>query len=290
MVPARKVIVFAMALAGLAIALGYLGALHPVGDSLAIGRGLAAFALIVLAGLGLLAGLMRWVSLAALVVAAVSGGPIVLGYVWQGPPGSLALYQKNMFYRNAELAALEADIRAAAPLALTLQEVSVPNLALLEGLKDILPHQLHCPDQGRGSAVATALLPVPGQTVCAAGLAAMQVQRGETRLWIVSVHLYWPWPYRQAEHADELLPILSGLDGPIVMGGDFNMVRWAATVRALAAASRVQPVGVIGGTFIRFSPWLPLPIDHVFAPGGGRVDFRGALGSDHLGILAQVEI
>ena len=58
-----------------------------------IGRGMRFF---------LVAGLMRWVSLAALVVAAVSGGPILLGYVWQGPPGSLALYQKNMFYRNVD--------------------------------------------------------------------------------------------------------------------------------------------------------------------------------------------
>ncbi|MDM7930429.1 endonuclease/exonuclease/phosphatase family protein [Tabrizicola sp.] len=280
----------AMVLTVLAIVLGYLGALHPAADSLAVGRGIAAAALIVLAALGLGAGLMRWIALGSLVVAVTAGGPVALAYVWQGPPGTLSLYQKNMFFRNAELLGLEADIRAMAPVALTLQEVSRPNKALLEALRDMLPHQLHCPDQGRGSAVATSLVPVPGAEVCAPGLAAMQVMRDDKTLWIVSVHLYWPWPYRQADHTAALLPVLEGLEGPVVMGGDFNMVRWAWSVRALADAARVRPVGATAGTFARFSPWLWLPIDHVFAPRGGRVSPRGAFGSDHLGLVAQLEL
>lgn len=286
----RVAIGLAMGLAVLALALGYLGALHPAADSLAVGRGIAAAALIVLAALGLGAGLMRWMALGSLVVAVAAGGPVALAYVWQGPPGTLTLYQKNMYFRNAELAGLEADIRAAAPDALTLQEVTRPNLALMTALRDVLPYQLHCPDQGRGSAVATSLVPVPGGEVCAPGLAAMQVTRDDKTLWIVSVHLYWPWPYRQADHTAALLPVLAGMEGPVVMAGDFNMVRWAWSVRALAAAARVRPVGATAGTFTRFAPWLWLPIDHAFAPGGGRVEYRGALGSDHLGLFAQLEL
>ena len=274
----------------LALALGYTGGVLAAGDSLAIGRAPAAVVLAVLAGLGLLVGLMRWIALGALVVAVATGGPVAMAYVWQGPPGTFTLYQKNMYYLNADFSGLEADIRAAAPLALTLQEVSPPNLALLDALQDILPHRLHCPDQGRGATVATALTPVPGGKVCAPGLAALQVEREGTTLWIVSVHLYWPWPYRQADHTAALLPILEGLEGPVVMAGDFNMVRWGASVRALAAAARVRPVGATAGTYLGFAPWLRLPIDHAFAPGGGRVAYREGFGSDHLGLLAELEL
>jgi endonuclease/exonuclease/phosphatase (EEP) superfamily protein YafD len=31
-----------------------------------------------------------------------------------------------------------------------------------------------------------------------------------------------------------------------------------------------------------------LPIDHVISPGGGRLELRAPLGSDHLGVLARV--
>jgi len=279
-----------MGLAVLALALGYLGGLHSAGDSLAIGRGPTAVALVVLAWLGLLAGLMRWFALGALVVAVATGGPVAMAYVWQGPPGTFTLYQKNMYYRNANLAALEADIRDAQPVALTLQEVSEANLGLLDALRDVLPHQLHCPDHGRGASVATSLSPVPGGEICAPGLAALQVNRDGTTLWIVSVHLYWPWPYRQADHAAELMPVLEGMEGPVVMAGDFNMVRWGASVRALAAAARTQPVGATAGTYLGLAPWLRLPIDHAFAPGGGRVAYRMALGSDHLGLVAELEL
>lgn len=287
----RLLLVFAMAATVLAIGAGYLGWLHGAGDSLAVGRGVASAALIVLAGLGLLVGPMRWIALGSLVVAVAAGGPVALAYVWQGPPGTFTLYQKNILFLNADMAGLEADIRASKPIALTLQEISDTNVALLSDLADVLPHQLNCPGAGRGgTAVATALQPVPGGEVCMPGLAALQVQMEDKTLWIVSVHLAWPWPYRQVEHLGELVPVLEGLQGPVVMAGDFNMVRWAWSVRALAAAARARPVGATAGSYIGFSPWLGLPIDHAFAPGGGRVEYRDAFGSDHLGLVAQLEL
>lgn len=284
----RALIVLCMGIAVLALALGYMGGLHPAGDSLAVGRGQAAIGLAVLAGLGLLVGI-KWVSLGALGVALVAGGPVGLAYVWQGPPGTLTLYQKNLKFRNDDLAGVEADIRASSAVALTLQEVSEPNRALLKSLSDQLPHQLVCPWVGVGGpAVATSLTPVPGGVVCAPGLAAIQVEKDGETLWIVSVHLHWPWPYGQAEQVATLLPVLEGLEGPVVMAGDFNMVRWAWSVRALAAAARVEPVGATSGTYLGLSPWLHLPIDHAFAPGGGRVETREVFGSDHRGLVAQL--
>jgi endonuclease/exonuclease/phosphatase (EEP) superfamily protein YafD len=269
---------------------GYMGWFHPLGDSLSVLRGPAAIAVCVLSLLGIRNG-MQAAAFGALLLSILAATSVVLAHVWPGPPGIFLLYQKNMYYQNSDLAGLEADIRDAAPLALTLQEVSDPNRALLTNLQDVLPHQLHCPLGRRGgTAVASQLPPVAGATVCVPGLSAMQVMFRDQPVWIVSVHLSWPWPFGQAAEVAELRPVLAGLEGPVLMGGDFNMVRWGLAVRRLAAEARGQFAGPSKGSFTGLWPLPSLPIDHVIAPGGGRITQRPALGSDHVGLLANLAL
>lgn len=283
----------ALGLAILALAGGYLGWLHPLGDSLAVGRGIAAAAILIIAVFATFAGL-RMAAFVSMLLALLTGGQVLLAYTWPGLVGQYSVYQKNLLYRNADLSAVEADIRDAAPQIVTLQEVSEPNLALLAALKDAYPNQHLCP--GRrvgGTAILTQLSPVPGTAFCAPGLAAMQVVTGEEqqhRFWLVSVHLHWPWPYQQADHVEQLLPALDKLEGPAIMAGDFNMVRWANSVTRMADILGVRPAGPTFGSYLGLSSLFRLPIDHVFATRGGKVSPRGALGSDHLGLLAQVEL
>lgn len=283
----------ALVLAILLVLAGFLGRVHPMGDSLAVGRGLAVGAVLVLGIAASLLG-MRVAAFWSILFALGAGTPVVLAQLLPGPPGQIAVYQKNLKFKNFDLPGLEADIRAADPAAVTLQEVSEPNLALLDALKDRLPYQLVCPFAAvGGTAVASRLTPVPGATVCAPGLSAMQViwpgAQGDVPVWIVSVHLHWPWPYSQADHAARLRPVLVGLQGPVLLAGDFNMVRWGASVKGLAAAARAIPAGPSPGTYLGFEPFLRLPIDHAFAPSGGRIELRGVHGSDHLGLLAWLE-
>jgi endonuclease/exonuclease/phosphatase (EEP) superfamily protein YafD len=280
----------ALTLAIIALFSGYLGWLHPLGDSLSVGRPHAVVAVLLLAVVASFAGL-QLASFGAILLAMITGLQLFLAFSFPGPPGRLTLYQKNLRFDNADLTDLQADIRAVGPMMLTLQEVSEPNLALLADLTDTLPHQLVCPG-GRvgGTAVATRFTPVPGATLCAPGLAAMQVRTKDAEFWIVSVHLHWPWPYQQADHTRALLPVLAGLKGPVIMAGDFNMVRWGSSVGRLAAAARVQPAGPTMGSYLGFAPWLRLPVDHVFSPSGGRVAPRSLLGSDHLGLVAGLEL
>lgn len=269
--------------------LGYIGWLHPIGDLLAVGRGYAVAAVLVLAIAASFLG-MRVAAFWSILFALLAGTPVVLATLWPGPSGLFPLYQKNLRFDNVELAALEADIRRADPLALTVQELSDSNRALLSGLSDLLPHQHVCAFSGVGGVgVATRLTPVPDAVVCAPGLAAMQVNWQEKQVWIVSVHLNWPWPFGQSDQVAELLPVLAALEGPVAMAGDFNMVRWGHSVRSLAEAARTTPAGPSTGTFLRFDPLLRLPIDHAFATAGGRIELREALGSDHLGLLVLLE-
>jgi endonuclease/exonuclease/phosphatase (EEP) superfamily protein YafD len=283
----------ALGAAIVALAGGYLGWLHPVGDSLAVGRGVAAATILVLAVIASFSGL-RMAAFVATLLALLTGGQVLLAYAWPGLPGRYDVYQKNMLYRNADLPALEADIRAANAQIVTLQEVSEPNLAMLTALRDLYPYQHSCPGtRVGGTAILTKLTPVPDTAFCGPGLAAMQVvagTEGQDRFWLVSVHLHWPWPYSQADHVAMLLPILDKLQGPVVMAGDFNMVRWANSVKAMSGIVDAIPAGPTFGSYTGLSEMFPLPIDHVFAPRGGRVSQRPSAGSDHLGLLAQVEI
>lgn len=289
----QQVVGVALGLAILALAGGYLGWLHPLGDSLAVGRGIAAAAVLILAVLASFAGL-RMAAFVSVLLALLTGGQVLLAYAWPGLTGRYAVYQKNMLYRNDDLAALAADIRAADPAIVTLQEVLPANQGFLDGLKDAYPHQLLCPGaRVGGPAILTRLTPVAGTSFCGPGLAAMQVVAGseaEDRFWLVSVHLHWPWPYQQARHVELLLPILDRLDGPAIMAGDFNMVRWANSVTEMAAILGVRPAGPTMGSYVGLSQLFPLPIDHVFATRGGKVSPRPLAGSDHLGLLAEVEI
>jgi endonuclease/exonuclease/phosphatase (EEP) superfamily protein YafD len=278
-----------LVLAMLGLAAGYLGRLHPAGDLLAVGRAHAAATVAILSILAIRAGL-RLAPFGALLVSLIVGVQVALAQFWPGPPGSVVLYQKNMLYRNDDLSGLEADIRDAAPVAVTLQEVSEQNRAMLVALQDVLPHQMHCTVGRRGgTAVITSLTPIPGAEVCAPGLAAMQVEWQNRPVWLVSIHMEWPWPYDQAAHATELRRVLEGLEGPILMAGDFNMVRWGASVSGMARSARASAAGPAKGTFLGFAPVLKLPIDHAFAPNGGRIHLRPALGSDHLGLVAELE-
>lgn len=290
----QQVVGIALGLSVLALASGYLGFLHPLGDSLSVGRGLAAAAVLILAVFASFLGL-RMAAFVSMLLALLTGAQVTLAYTWPGLPGRYTVYQKNMLFRNAELPVLDADIRAADPMIVTLQEVLPTNQPFLDGLKDAFPHQLLCPGAAVGGpAILTRLTPVPGTEFCGPGLAAMQVVAGPAdnpdRFWVVSVHLHWPWPYGQAAHVDQVLPILDRLQGPAIMTGDFNMVRWANSVTRLAEILGVRPAGPTMGSYVGLSALFPLPIDHVFATQGGRVTLRPAAGSDHLGLLAGVEI
>ena len=194
------------------------------------------------------------------------------------------------------------DILASRADFVTLQELHQRNRPILGTLRDTYPHQHFCPFAAVGGIAVLSRYPgIPGQTVCAegAGLAAMQVATPDGPLWVVSLHLHWPYPYRQAIQVADLLPLLEGLEGPVVLGGDFNMVAWSHAVRAIASATRTENAGHVGGTFAlshtvggeNILARMPrLPIDHVLIPEDAArqsVERRPRLGSDHHGIKAR---
>ena len=215
---------------------------------------------------------------------------------------SYRVYQKNLLFRLPDTAPVADDILASGADFVTLQELHARNRPILEALRARYPHQHFCPFAAVGGiAVLSRWPPVAEQMVCEnfGGLAAMQVETPDGPLWVVSIHLHWPYPYRQTEQLAQLLPMLQSLGGDAVVGGDFNMVTWSHAVDTIKTATRTKYAGYPGGTFVlsyhkdgqNLLDGLPrLPIDHVLIPdtaAGLSVERRARLGSDHHGVVAD---
>jgi endonuclease/exonuclease/phosphatase (EEP) superfamily protein YafD len=269
---------------------GYGAALHPIGDSLAVFRAQGAVALLATAAVALPLSLRRLAGVSA-VIAALAGAPLIRAYTQTGTPGSLTLYQKNLLFRNDDLDSLAADIAETRPDFITLQEVSTSNRPLLAALVQDYRTVQFCTASGIGGTAVLSRFPaISGTATCTARFAAVQVATDAGPLWLISIHLHWPWPYGQAAQVDDLAPRIAAMTGPKVIAGDFNMVPWSRNLRRIAAAGEVQFAHPIRGSYPQFGPALTLPSDHVLTPTGGTTSLRPLFGSDHHGLLVQFDL
>jgi endonuclease/exonuclease/phosphatase (EEP) superfamily protein YafD len=118
------------------------------------------------------------------------------------------------------------------------------------------------------------------------------------RLKVVGVHLALPFrPERQSNHVARLIALRSGVAGPLIIAGDFNMTPWSYRLQRLLAATGLRR----HATFLVSWPTdgqfrLPTPaflIDHVLTtPDIKSVAIRigPELGSDHLPVIAVLRL
>ncbi|WP_306152515.1 endonuclease/exonuclease/phosphatase family protein [Roseovarius sp. MMSF_3281] len=280
---------------GTLLGLGFAGAWHPAGDSFAVLRLplAAAFALMVIWAAW--PRRIRWpLAVLALLVMAQIVVPRALPR--QGvPKADWVLYQQNLLFSRRSNDAWLKEVARQSPDMLTLQEVSRRNRALLETLRPDYPTQVTCPFANVGGVAVLSRFPaIPGQKICAArdGLAGVQVQTAQGPVWLLSIHLHWPWPHGQAAQVDTLLPVLQGLEAPVIIGGDFNSVGWSHTLRRIGKISGTRRAGPWDATFHLPIMRTPVAIDHVLTSPGvaAAVTVQPKLGSDHRGVLARLAV
>lgn len=277
------ILVFGTVCLCLAVLLGFLGRLHPVFDTLSLLRplfaGLCLLVLVFPMGLRL-----RMLVAFSFLMGTASTLPLFFG----GTDGDdMRIYTKNLLYRNPQLPAVAADIRASDADVITLQEVSGRNERLLDALSKDYPYQHLCRFSG-WSGIAVLSRSAMQDKVCSArrGLAAARISHEGQGVWIASVHLTWPFPYGNSNAAKAAVDVLDDLDGPVVMAGDFNIFPWAASVGRMKRTAEVQLVRPLRPTFDLQG--VPLLLDHIYAPEGGTASYRPFIGSDHLGVVADV--
>ena len=97
--------------------------------------------------------------------------------------------------------------------------------------------------------------------------------------WCGSYLFTWngPFLFNQYYQSQIIAERIAGLDGQVLIAGDFNMVPWAGNLQRIEAAAGNHRLGAFRNTF-RSGGWLlPLPIDTVLVPKGasGTVDLMG---------------
>ena len=286
----RKLLIITAGLSLGVLALGYTGRVFPLGESLAAFRlpNILAAAVFLLA---LRKYRVFYVGLALITLSVLSVASVYIPQKVTGDP-VYRLYQKNLLARNQDISDLRADIVGPHKIDfITLQEVFGTNGKLLTQLADEFPHQILCSLPGyTGLAILSRWPIIEGQTYCQHdGMTAMKVQTSAGPVWLISIHQKRPYPYEQATHSKHLLGRIEALEGPKLIGGDFNAVPWSYTLRAFEKISGTHQARPAINSFTL--PYIPMtiPIDHVLVPKNSRAraQRRGKKGSDHFGIIAE---
>lgn len=278
------------ALLGLLL-LSFTGRFFAIGDSFAVFRPLILMALVLWL---ILPPKIKWQwpgLLAVLLVLAATYRHGLAPITAVNP--TYSVYQKNLFFRIKDVGPVAADIRSFKELDfVTLQEITNPQTGLMAELKVDFPYQHICPFSGVGGTAVLSRWPIIKSTrkCFGGGMTAAQADTPNGKIWVVSTHLNWPYPHSQAAQVEHLLPELTKLDGPIIIGGDFNMVPWSYTLRAFQAHSYTKRLPGTLTTFRLAKIHLGLPIDHILAPKSctGKTRRREKLGSDHFGVYGLI--
>ncbi|MGB0959277.1 MAG: endonuclease/exonuclease/phosphatase family protein [Halocynthiibacter sp.] len=276
-------------LAGLWLCLSYFGGVHPLADSLAVFRPVMAGILVFAGCLELLG--RKWMGLGMVALAAFAFLPRDGGEMPATP--THVHYQKNLLFLMTNPSRIVDDIAETGAQSISFQEVSKYNGSILERLKPEFPSQHFCNFATVGGTAVLSKYPViEGTQTCADrdGLAAMQVQTKTGPVWIVSIHLHWPYPYGQAAQVTRLIPILEGLKGAKIIGGDFNAVPHTHAISALADAANARWISGGGHSFRLPKIKMGVRIDHVLISDAftGATRTRKRLGSDHKGVAAYL--
>lgn len=226
-----------------------------------------------------------------------------------GPGGRrLRLFSNNILFTNTYMDGIAAEVRAADPDVVVLQEVSRPNLAALEraGVVDRFPHRWLDPrTDALGTAVLSRLpLEDTGPWRCAGlVMARTTVVVGDRRLRLYVVHTRAPLGPGGAGHWEEQLAALAEVartePGPLVLAGDFNASSGHRAFRDLLATG-LRDAHVAGGRWWA-TTWpcdlRPLPslarIDHVLVSpqvGVVAVSEGEGRGSDHRSVVADLVV
>lgn len=278
----------------------WAGMVHGLGDSLATFRPFWVLGVVLCGGFAGLAGrrgggALVLLGLAAAGITAVTWGAHRSVTIAQdGPAPVLRLYQNNLLFRLDDPQPTLDSIAALSPDVITFQEVSPQNEPILETLRATYPHQVLCPYGPVGGTAVLSRLPVSAPPLpCRAGtgIAGLRVATQAGPVWVVSVHLPWPFPYDVPAQLASVEAGLAELDGDIVVAGDFNIVAGTHRLRRVARAAGAHRIGGWTPTFgflRRYDGGYPFQIDHILSNRPGTTALAPRTRSDHHPLVAVI--
>jgi len=287
----KTLTILGFALGALALGGGFLGAYHPLGDSLAVFRPYALAAL-VFAMFGFALWRQKTLTYISLALLATGLYSLRAQLLPPAPAAGFSLMQHNILFQN-DARDLVDYAKANALDIITLQEVTTRAVPQLAALRPDYPYQVICSTGGSSGVAILSKFRFIGEQGegCVEGLgmvsARVEIPAGEVT--VVSLHLTWPWPYGQAARLKQILPALEALKGPVFIGGDFNMVAWSHAVSQVETATNSRAIGGLRFTKSLISGLVQLPIDQVLGPANwpASASIGPQLGSDHNSVIAR---
>jgi endonuclease/exonuclease/phosphatase (EEP) superfamily protein YafD len=295
------VALLAVVLVALLLVISLFSSFFPLADSLShfrvhygLAMGLAGICFILL---------RAWRSFFAVVICLVIGAwSIYPAWPFLSPHDQLShplkLIQFNTLFSNPVPDRSLAWIKSEQPDFVMLQEVSSKTLAIYDNLAETMPYGAFCKFAPVGGVAVRSKFPLIDQgCVEKQGLVWMRADVNGTQISFTSVHLHWPYPFKQAKQIEWMQESLKEIPRPVVLAGDFNATAWSEAVSKVAMASDTRVVPGLRFTLRMgprpIGPIAFMPIDHVMMPerfGVGDVTVGPALGSDHLPVVVMFEV
>ncbi|MCS6627164.1 endonuclease/exonuclease/phosphatase family protein [Roseibacterium beibuensis] len=211
------------------------------------------------------------------------------------------LYSANLYYLNDDVAAIRASIEEADADVVVLIELGRGAASRIDEVLEGYPYRAASMrmDQTRGPSRSVIgsrwpLTSLPDQPDGLHAVATV-VRSPLGRLNVVGVHLTRPWPFQeqwgQISQTMALEKVVDGVNGPIVVAGDFNSVSSARIGRQVRQDLGLHPAAGFPGTWpAALPPPLGMTIDQVYAsPDLAFVRRRlgQPTGSDHRPVVTE---
>lgn len=214
----------------------------------------------------------------------------------------LRLYSANLYYLNTDTARIRRSIEAADADIVVLIELSSDAALQVDQLLEGYPYRVASMrlDQTRGPSrsLIASRWPLTARDDPSDGLhsVAATARTPLGPLNVVGVHLTRPWPFQhswgQISQTMGLAAIVEGLDGPVVVAGDFNSVSSARIGKQVRRDIGLRPAPGFPGTWPENLPSaLGITIDQVYAsPDLAFVSRSLGLdtGSDHRPVVTAI--
>ena len=201
----------------------------------------------------------------------------------------LSVYQHNMRFDNKTPGEVVEDINNLKPDIVLLQEVSGGNKRALKPLFKEYASRVFCHFKAIGSVAILSRFPLLKESVCIkkSGWVEMEISAFGINISLVSIHLEWPYPFKQKEHVARFNEYIKGKKDVVIIAGDFNAAGWTETLQSVEKASSTKIVPGVRFSFQKsglLSRFFPLPLDHLLHTHHFSIinaELRGHMGSDH---------
>jgi len=216
------------------------------------------------------------------------------------PNRNITTMQFNLLCMNQRMAFVSSYLIYHPVDIVTFQEVTFAHKRFIDALKPYYPYQAFCDNggiHGVGGEMILSKFPFTGRGKCLQdhGLVWREIALGDRNVSVVSVHLHWPYPYRQYQQISLLSQELQTIEGSTIVMGDFNAAGWSHSVHRVEERSHTHIVDGVRWSIRVNTPLVPLwlPIDHVLLSpdiGVQNIHVGEDLGSDHFPIFATLTL